>query len=178
MSQVVINTGGNRIVAAGKGGRIQVKADSICQLREGTVVEEGWLQRRVPQGRRAKFVTVCGVAGNLFQAKVLILARAVENHIAFAQAEERCDLRHPGNMHSKVAEHLIGLPRNGMAGNASRLTEEKQGTLLLRDGHGTALAACKSIDRRIGEDQCELEFGNRSSEHRKVDGTAIGHGRK
>jgi hypothetical protein len=124
VSQVKVNTSNDRIVAARVRGRIEMEADRIFQFCEGAIVKECRLKRGVPQWRRPKFVTIRSVARGLLQPEIFILAWTIEDDIALSLAEERRDLRHGGHMHFEVTEHLIGLPGNGVAGDASRLAEK------------------------------------------------------
>jgi hypothetical protein len=51
------------------------------------------------------------VRGDLFQPKIFVLLFAVEGEVA----NIRSDLRHADDVPSKIAEHLIGRSRHGMA---------------------------------------------------------------
>ena len=55
---------------------------------------------------------------------------------------------------------------------------KKISALFLRNVHRTMLAAREAIDRRVREDQRELEFGDGPSKHGEVDRSARGHARK
>jgi hypothetical protein len=52
----------------------------------------------------------------------------------------------------EIAEHLVGVAGHGMARHAAGLSEEEERASLLAIRHGSALAACKAIDRSVGED--------------------------
>src|SRR5205814_170803 len=73
------------------------------------------------------------------------------------------------------AEHFIGLSPDGVTPDTSSLSEEQHGALLLRDTHRPPFAPRKTVDRRVGEDQRELELGDGPPEHREVDGAACCH---
>ena len=47
--------------------------ERVAEPRVGAVVEEGRLQRQVPERRRAELVAVRGIAGHLLEAEVLVL---------------------------------------------------------------------------------------------------------
>jgi hypothetical protein len=58
------------------------------------------------------------------------------------------------------------------------LAEEHERAALLLLGHCAQVAARESVDRRVGEDERELELGDGSREHRKIDRPACRNGRK
>ena len=88
----------------------------------------------------------------MLQTEVLILAEAIENHIALAETKVWGDLRHTSHMHFEVAEHFVRLPGNCVTGDTGRFSEEKQCAPFLSEIHGFGLASRKLINRSIGED--------------------------
>src|SRR5947207_10029367 len=106
-------------------------ADRIVDARHRAVVEEGRLQRGVTQRRAAELVAIGRIPGDLLQAKVLVLARSIEQHVALADAELWRDLRHADDVHLEVAEHFIRLAADRMASTAPSLAEEDERATLL-----------------------------------------------
>src|SRR5262245_26534312 len=121
--------------------------DRILDARHRPIVEERRLQRGVPQRRAAELVAIVHIPGDLLQAKVLVLTRSIEYHVARAEAEFRRDLRHADYVHLEVAEHLIRVAFDRMALTAPALAEEDERPTLLLFVHRTTIAACESIDR-------------------------------
>ena len=62
-----------------------------------------------------------------------------------------------------------------MARHALAFAEEHERAPLFSRGHRAVLAACESIDRRVGEDERELELGDRAAEHVERDVCAAPH---
>src|SRR6266480_1956568 len=96
-------------------------ADRIRDVRQRPVVEERRLQRGVTQRRTAELVAIDPIPRDLLQAKVLVLTRSIEQHVALADAEFRRDLRHADRVHLEVAEHFIRLATDRMALTAPSL---------------------------------------------------------
>src|SRR5439155_9088603 len=120
------------------------------------VVEERRLQRGVTQRRAAELVAILRIPRDLFQAKVLVSTRSIEQHVALGYTEFRRDLRHADHVHLEVAEHFIRLAANRMALTATSLAEEDEGASLLLFVHRMSIAARESIHRCVGEDQREF----------------------
>src|SRR5690348_4360442 len=133
-------------------------SDRILDARHRPVMEERRLQRCVAQRRAAEFVAIGRIPGDLLQAKVLVLARSIEYHVALAQAEFRRDLRHADRVHLEVAEHLIRFAGDRMALTAPSLAEEDKRATLLLFVHRMPIATGESIDRCVGEDEREFEL--------------------
>src|SRR6266576_6546656 len=133
-------------------------ADRILDARHCPVVEERRLQRGVTQRRAAELVAIGRIRRDLLQAKVLVLTRSIEQHVALADAEFGRDLRHADRVHLEVAEHFIRFTTDRMALTAPSLTEEDERTALLLFVHRMSIAACESIDRCVGEDEREFEL--------------------
>src|SRR6516165_12259314 len=104
--------------------------DRILDARHRSVMEERRLQRRVAQRRAAELVAIGLIARDLLQAKVLVLSRSIEHHVALADAECRRDLRHADHVHLEVAEHLVRFARDRVALAALSLAEEDERTSL------------------------------------------------
>jgi hypothetical protein len=137
-------------------------------------MKERWRDREITQRRCAEFVPITHITADLFEAEILIRARAVEDRISQVDTEERCDLRCCNDTLLEVGEHFIGLPdrgatRYGVALHASSLAEEQERTALLRSAHRSVIATRKAIDGRIGKNQGELEFGDGLAEHEEID---------
>src|SRR5882672_1372260 len=62
--------------------------DRVPEPRECAVVEEGGLQRGVPERRAAKLVAIRRIPRDLLQAEIFVLARPIEDHITIALAKE------------------------------------------------------------------------------------------
>src|SRR5437868_11696446 len=133
-------------------------ADRIPDARHRAVVEEGRLQRGVTQRRAAELVAIGRIRRDLLQAKVLVVTRSIEQHVALADTEFRRDLRHADHVHLEVAEHFIRLASDRMALIAPSLAEENERATLLLFFHRTSIAAGESIDRCVGEYQREFEL--------------------
>src|SRR5207302_8206223 len=88
------------------------------------------------------------------------------------------DLRHSNYVLSKVAEHLVRLAGDFVTLHTASAAKKEQRAFFLIDCERTLLAASVSIYRRIGEDQRELEFGDRFAEHIKGDRRAVLNFRK
>src|SRR5262249_50709810 len=125
------------------------------------VVKECRLEGHIANRRSAKSVTVIGVTGDLLKAKVFVLARAIEGHIAC----ERRDLWNPDDVLIKVAEHLVGGARNLVTIDAPGFAKEKQRTLLFVVTQCSNLASRKLVNGGIGKDQGEFEFSDSEPEH-------------
>ena len=69
----------------------------------------------------------------------------------------------------EIAEHLIRLARNAVAGGTACRTEEQKRAFLFILRQRIPFAARKPVDRRIGEREGELEFGNGLPKHIKGD---------
>src|SRR6266446_2251805 len=136
-------------------------ADGVFQASEATIVEKGWLQSGVTQGRGAKLIPILGQPSHLFQAKVFVGSGTIEGNIA----NNRRDLRHADHVLFEIGEHLIGLARHGMTLDTTRLAEEEQRTSLLIQGEGIFMAACELINRGVGEYQRKLEFSDGLAKH-------------
>src|SRR6188508_701470 len=113
--------------------------DRILDARHRAVMEERRLQRSVAQRRAAKLIAIVHVSGDLLQAKILVLTRSIEHHVARAKAEFRRDLRHADHVHFEVAEHLIRVACDRMALTAPALAEEDERPTLLLFGHRTTI---------------------------------------
>src|SRR5947208_10238167 len=150
-------------------------ADRIVDARHRPVVEERWLQRRVAQRRAAELVAIGRIARDLLQAKVLVLTRSIEQHVALADTEFRRDLRHANRVHLEVAEHFVRLATDRMALIAPSLAEEDERTTLLLFVHRMSIAACESIHRFVCEDHGEFELRDGAGEHGEVDWTTGGN---
>jgi hypothetical protein len=81
-------------------------------------------------------------------------------------------------MHFEVAERFVRRAADRMALAAPALAEEDERTAFLLIIHRVSVAPREPVDRRIGEDQRELEFGNGAREHREIDGAACRNRRK
>src|SRR5882724_7222686 len=148
--------------------------DRILDARHCPVMKECHLQGSVAQWRAAELVAIGRIPRDLLQAKVLVLTRSIEHHVALTDAEFRRDLRHADHAHLEVAEHLIRVAFDRMALTASSLAEEDERTTLLQFVHRMPIAACESIDRCVGEDERELELRDGAGKHGEVDWAAGG----
>src|SRR5437763_9746363 len=144
-------------------------ADRVVATRHSRVVEERPLQGGVTQRRAAELVAIGRIARDLLQAKVLVLTRSIEQHVALADTEFRRDLRHANRVHLEVAEHFVRLAADRMALTTASLAEEDECTALLLFVHRMSIAACESIDRSVGKDQRKFEFRDGAREHGEVD---------
>src|SRR5712691_11039118 len=122
--------------------------------------------RGVAQRCGAEQVTVVGVPCDLLETKVLVSSRPIELHVP----EGRHDLWDTEHMLAEVAEHLIGLSGHAVTLHAPGLPEEEQRTPFLALREGVALAAGEAVDRRVGEDESELNLSNRFSAVLEVNG--------
>src|SRR4051812_44937481 len=93
----------------------------ILQRRECAIVHERRLQRDITKRRRTKLVTMSRVAGDLFPAEVLILARSVKIAVGHGGG----NLRDADNVVLKIAEHLIRVARYGMTLRTAGLAEKQ-----------------------------------------------------
>src|SRR5467141_2806163 len=148
--------------------------DRVLQPREGSVVKECLLQSHISQRRCAKLVAVCGIPADLLQPEVFILPGSVEDHVALAEAELGRNLWHADDVHFEVAEHLVGLAGNGVANHTAGLSEKEQRALFLGKAHRPALTAREVVDRRIGENERELELRDGAAEHREIERSSGG----
>src|SRR6266508_4136185 len=98
---------------------------------------------------------------------------AGEQHIAGAGAESWSDLRDADRVLGEIAEHLVRLSGNRVAVHAARTAEEQQRSALLLRRHRRRVAACELIERRVREDESELELGDCFPEHEEVDRRAL-----
>jgi hypothetical protein len=155
-------------------GRGQVIADRVLQMDESAVVHECGLQRDIAQRRCPERVPVRRVPRRLFQPEILVQARTVEYHVA----ERRIDLRYAGDVLSEVTEHLVRFARHGVALDAAGPAEEQNGALFLRGCQRAVLAARVAVDRRVREDERELELRDRAGEVVERDRTARLHVRQ
>src|SRR5205807_8407322 len=96
--------------------------------------------------RCPKHIAVIGIAGDLFKNEVIVHGRSIKNYVP----EDGSNLRKTDDVFLKVAEHLVGLTRNSVTGDAICLAKEEQRTILLIISHRLSLAAGKSIDGRVG----------------------------
>src|SRR6267378_6943217 len=142
--------------------------DRVPEPRECAVVEEGGLQRGVPERRAAKLVAIRRIPRDLLQAEIFVLARPIEDHITLADAKGRGDLRNADHVHPEVAEHLVGLPGHSLTLHAIALAKEDQRAAFLRLAQRCLLATRIAINRRIGEHEREFELGDGATEHDKV----------
>src|SRR5215472_16296439 len=78
-----------RSVAARRSEHIQMMIDRILDAGHRPIVEKRRLQRGVAQRRASELVAIVRIPGDLLQAKVLVLARSIERHVARAEAEFR-----------------------------------------------------------------------------------------
>ena len=101
------------------------------------------------------------VARHLLPAEVFIRARAIKAIVGHL----RRDLRDADVVILKITEHLIRLARHTVADDTARRPEEQQRPALFILGQRIPLAAREPIDRRVGEGQRELKFGDRFGEH-------------
>src|SRR5258705_5891434 len=147
--------------------------DRILDARHRPVMEERRLQRGVAQRRAAELVAIGRIPRDLLQAKILVLTRSIERHVALAGAELRRDLRHADHVHLEVAEHLIRVAFDRMALTAPSLSEEEERTTLLLFVNRMPIAACESIDRCVGEDEREFELRDGAGKHGEVDWAAV-----
>src|SRR5262249_49030476 len=113
----------------------------VFELCESPVVKECRLERHIADRRSAKSVPVTGITGDLLEAKVFVLARAIESHIAC----ERRDLWNPDDVLIKVAEHLVGGARDLVTIDAPGFAKEKQRTLLFVVTQCSNLASRKLV---------------------------------
>src|ERR1700730_4784780 len=152
--------------------------DRVLEPRECAVVEEGGLQRGVPERRAAKLVAIRRIPRDLLQAEIFVLARPIEDHITLADAKGRGDLRNADHVHPEVAEHLVVLPGHSVTLHAIALAKEDQRAALLRFAQRCLLATRIAINRRIGEHEREFEIGDGATEQDKDDRRTGGYGRK
>src|SRR5438552_7668572 len=121
-------------------------ADRIRDARHRAVVEEGGLQRGVSQRRAAELVAIGRIRRDLLQAKVLVVTRSIEQHVALADTEFRRDLRHADHVHLEVAEHFIRVATDRMALTAPSLAVEAERTTPLLSVHRMSIDASQSTD--------------------------------
>src|SRR5438094_9117522 len=60
--------------------------------------------------------------------------------------------------------------------DALAFAEESERSLLLGRRHGVPVASGKPVNRRICQDEGELELGNRAAEHGEINRAAAMHG--
>ena len=107
MREIVGQTGRHGTVVPRRVGDVEMKANRVVESREGAIVEERRRDGEVAQRGRAELVAVGAIAGRLLEPEILVLARALEDHVALADAERRRDLRHADDVLFEVAEHLV-----------------------------------------------------------------------
>src|ERR1043165_1100460 len=57
-----------------------------------------------------------------------------------------------------------------MALHTPRLAKEQESSALLLSRHGIAVPCGETVDRCVGEHECELEFGDRFTKHEEING--------
>ena len=131
--QVRGNAGVGRVVARRAVRRRSGGSEWRPRDREGAVVEEAGRHREVAQRRGAELIAIRGVAGALFAAEVLVIARAREREVAGGDAElrERPAARR-ATCSLKSLNISFDLPSTRWHDDAVRLAEEQQRAALLR----------------------------------------------
>ena len=71
-------------------------------------------------------------------------------------------------MFLEVAEHLVRFAVDAVTLHAFSLAEEQQRPAFLGPGHRVHVAAAEPVERCVGEDERELELGNRLAVHVEV----------
>src|SRR5256885_16889716 len=99
--------------------------DRVLEPRECAVVEEGGLQRGIPERRAAELVAIRRISRDLLQAEIFVLARPIEDHITLADAKGRGDLRNADHVHPEVAENIVGLPGHRVTSHAMDLSKDE-----------------------------------------------------
>ena len=178
MRQVRGDPGLGSVVVIHRYFNIEMMPDGVFDPGEGSIVKERRLQRRIAKRGTAELVTVVRVAGNLLQAKVLILVRTIKNHVPQADTKQWGDLRNTDVMHLEVAEHLIGVATYAVTRGAPSFAKENQSTSLLGTHHRVGVAAGKFVERRVCIDLSKFKFSNGATEHREVDRSSRGYFRE
>src|SRR5690349_5723882 len=57
-----------------------------------------------------------------------------------------------------------------MALHTPRLAKEQESSAFLLSRHGIGVPSGETVNRRVGEHECELEFGDRFAKHEEIDG--------
>src|SRR5262245_53375319 len=102
-------------------------AHCVLQSCESAVVKKGRLQSDVAQRGSPKLVTILGIAGDLFEPKVFIRRRTVEDHVADGWR----DLWNADDVLLEIAEHFVRVAGDGVAFHTAGLAKEEQGAFLL-----------------------------------------------
>src|SRR5262249_45425997 len=157
-----------RIVSACRLVHVEMVDYGIFQSSERTVVKKRRCNGEVSERGGPELVAIRREAGNLLEAKVLVPPRAVEDDVSRSRVEPGGNLWRSGDVILQIGEHLAGAAGDGMTGHALRPAEEEQRAALFGRGHRVVVAARKSINRRVGEREGELEFGDGGAEHREV----------
>ncbi len=132
---------------------------------EGSIVKEGRRHLQIAERCGAEHVTQSRIALRLLEAEVFVLARAVEDHVARPDAEQRRKLWAADSVRLEVAEHLVRVAGHGVAADAACLTEKEQRAALLTRRHRVPLTAGEAIQRRIRGGEHSLKFCDRSPPH-------------
>ena len=77
-TQIAVDACRGRVVGRRRFEDVQVMTYRVFETRERTVVEEGRLQRRVPQRRCSEPVAISRITGDLLESEILVSARTVE----------------------------------------------------------------------------------------------------
>ncbi len=151
-AKVLVDAGARRVVVPRRAGHVEVVANRVLEPRERAVVEEGRLQRHVAQRRAAELVAVVGIAGDLLQPEILVLARSVEDHVALAG--RRIPGAICGTPTTCIAKSLnisFDEPPTAWQLDAAGLAEEEQGAALFGRRHRVRAGrarTCRSARRR------------------------------
>ena len=164
VSQIVVDTDSPCVVSSRRLENIEMVADRVVQLKEGTIVEKCRLESDIAKRRGPEFIAVGGVAGNLLQPKIFVLMGSVKKDVAGSPPEEGRDLRRPNDVHLKVAKHLVGLAPHRVTLDASSFTEEDESAFLLTSGHRFAISSSEAVNRSICKNQSEFELSDGTAE--------------
>jgi hypothetical protein len=146
--------------------------DGILDSSEGSIVKERGLKGCIAERGTAELVSVRWISRHLFEAKILIFVRTIKNDVAFADPEKGSYLRNANVVHLEVAEHLVGLATDRVAGRTLSLPEENQSARFLITGHGIAVSASELVDRGVCVDLSKLKLSDGAAEHGEIDGSA------
>src|SRR6188472_4281389 len=128
-----------------------MEVDGVFQSSKGAIVEVARSDGKISKRRRPEFVAVGRIAGELFEAEILVVPMAIEQDVAGSGAERGRDLRRAHDMLGKITEHLVRRAGDAVATDASGTAEEKQRAALLAGGHGGGIATRELVDGGVGE---------------------------
>src|SRR6266498_2984731 len=105
--------------------------DGVVQPGKRAIVKEGGLQRRIAKRRRPELVAVCWVAGDLFEAEILVLPGPVEHDVPPSHSKSGRHLRNANHMILEIGEHFIGLAAHRVTLDTPAFSEKNEPSPLL-----------------------------------------------